>query len=87
MTKRSDNHQADFWILIDEVRYVYSEIDTGGDGDNSGSDAPTGSATINAELTAGQVVKVQNDNSALVYGTSSSGVIQSWFTGHMLYGL
>ena len=86
MTKSSDDHQSDFWIFVDEIRFAYSEIDTGGDTDNSGSKTPSSSVTINIQLTAGQIVKVQNDNSALVYGTSS-GVVQSWFTGHMLYAL
>ena len=51
-----------------------------------GSLTPTASFTINIQLTAGQVVKVENDNSASVTGTNS-GYINSWFTGHMLYAL
>ena len=86
VTKRSDASEADFWIVVDSVRYAYSEINTGGMGEELGSERPTGSFTINIQLTAGQVVQVQNDNSELVYGTTS-GYIQSWFTGHMLYAL
>ena len=86
VTKRSDAHQADFYILVDGARYAYHEINTGGEGDEPGSDIPTGSFKTNIQLTAGQVVQIQNDNSATVFGTES-GYINSWFTGHMLYAL
>ena len=36
---------------------------------------------------AGQLVKVQNDNSDLVFGTVDTGYIQSFFAGHLLFGL
>ena len=85
VTKRSDLHRCDFWLLVDTVRYAYNEIHTGGDG-VPGSLTPTASFTINIQLTAGQVVQVENDNSASVTGTNS-GYINSWFTGHMLYAL
>ena len=45
---------------------------------------PTSTATINVELTAGQIVRVENLVSTAIIGTSS-GVIQSYFTGYMLY--
>ena len=48
---------------------------------------PSGSATIILELTAGHIVRVENDYSNIIYGTDNSGTIRSWFTGHMLYEL
>ena len=44
-----------------------------------------GSTPIVLELTAGQVVRIENDISTIVYGTDSDGTIHSWFTGHILY--
>ena len=48
---------------------------------------PLGSATINIELTAGQVVRIENDWSTTIYGTDSTGYIYSWFSGHLLSAL
>ncbi len=42
-----------------------------------------GAATINLQLTAGQVVQLQNLGSSTVYGTDSE-IAQSWFTGFMI---
>ena len=57
------------------------EIYTEGDG------FPASSSTINLELTAGQIVRVENIVSTEVAGTEFTGVIRSWFTGHLLYAL
>ena len=46
-----------------------------------------GSATINIQLTAGQVVQIENILSTKIYGTELSGYVSSWFTGHLLYTL
>ena len=82
---RSSDSQADFWFLIDEVRYVYHDMDYAEDG--SATLNPTGTATINVQLTAGQIVRVENDNSITINGTDASGVINTWFTSYMLYAL
>ena len=79
--KRSNENRAYFWLLIDEDRYTYNYQNTSGTGN------PTGITTINIELTAGQIVRVENDHSSVIYGTDSNGIIQSWFTGFLLYAL
>ena len=79
--KRSNDSTCHFWLLIDEERYVYSAIYTYGGG------TPTGTVTINLELTAGQIVRVENNDSTLIYGTDANGIIQSWFTGFLMYAL
>ena len=80
IAKRSNDGRAHFWLLIDEERYFYFNIALDG-----GSTAPTGTATINIQLTAGQIVRVENNISTLIYGTNSEGIIQSYFTGFLLY--
>ena len=86
ITKRSDYSQARFWLIVDEVRKTFFDMDyheqTG-----SGTTTPTGFFTINMQLTAGQIVRVENDQSPYIYGTDSSGVMMSWFTGYMLFSL
>ena len=80
--KRSNQGFAHFWLLVDEQRYLNY------DGYFEPSQvAPTGTATVNLQLTAGQIVRVENRASSIIYGTDSEGLIQSWFTGHMLYAL
>ena len=81
VVKRSNENRAYFWLLIDEDRYTYNYQNTSGTGN------PTGITTINIELTAGQIVRVENDHSSVIYGTDSNGIIQSWFTGFLLYAL
>ena len=68
-------------FLVDEVRYAEYDLYVGSD------IHPSGSATINVELTAGQIVRVENHGSTILYGTSDEGNMYSWFTGHLLYPL
>lgn len=81
ITKRSDLNRSQFWLLVDQERYAYSSLYT------DSHSTPSDSTTINIQLTAGQLVRVENDYSSLVYGTNSEGYILSWFTGFMLYAL
>ena len=82
MNKEGNQYYGSFYLLVDEVRYAYKDAYFGND-----NGAPSGSATINIELTAGQVVRIENIGSTTIYGTDSSGFIYSWFTGHLLYAL
>ena len=79
VTKRSNENRSYFWFLLDDQRYSLYQLYTSG--------TVTGSATIVLELTAGQIVRVENYISTIIYGTDSEGAIRSWFTGHMLYAL
>ena len=81
MVKNGNEYYGTFYFLVDEVRYGYLE------GCCSGDPTPSGSATINIELTAGQVVGVDNIISTVIYGTNPNGFLNSWFTGHLLYAL
>ena len=76
------NNQGSFYVLVDEVRYAYVDEYYA----NSDSN-PAGPATMNIALTAGQVVRIENDGSTALYGTNSASYIYSWFTGHLLYPL
>ena len=67
---------------MDEVRYAEKDGLYGGS-----NEAPSSSATINLQLSAGQLVRIENFGSTLVYGTFEEGFLQSWFTGHLLYAL
>ena len=67
--------------MVDEVQYAEKDLYVGSD------THPSGSATINIVLAAGQIVRIQNYGSTLIYGTSESGAMYSWFTGHLLYAL
>ena len=78
VAKRSNDERAHFWLLVDEERYFYY------DGYNPGA-TPTGTATINIQLTNGQIVRVENNISTAIYGTNSEGSIESYFTAYMLY--
>ncbi len=78
VSKRADDY-GNFFLLVDEETFAYHRIYTLGD-------IPSGSMTIILELTPGQVVRVQNIASVNVLG-SDSIALNSWFTGHLLYGL
>ena len=80
VAKRSNDGRANFWLLIDEDRYLYFDVNI-----FDGGSAPTGTTAINIQLTAGQIVRVENNISTLIYGTDSAGTISSYFTGYMLY--
>ena len=73
----NDNYGA-FFFLVDDA--VYALVD-----DHIGTSdySVLGSATINIELTAGQVVGIENIGSTTVYG--GIGTLSSWFTGYLLY--
>ena len=77
--KRGNNHWADFILKVDDTPYFTFILSTGDHGE------PGGCATITVQLTAGQVVSVQNDQSTSIYGTDSTGAYNSWFTGRLLY--
>ena len=82
MVKCGNDFFGAFYFLVDKVRYAYlREYDGGSDY------SPAGSATINIQLMAGQVVGIENVASRAIYGTNSAGNISSWFTGHLLYAL
>ena len=83
VTKTSNLHQADFFLLVDGTRFAYHDLNAS----IYGSYYPTGSFTITIQLNAGQLVQVENDNSDYVFGTVDPGYIQSFFAGHLLFGL
>ena len=82
VVKFGTNYYGSFYLRVDDARYALVEVFAGSSDSN-----PLGSATINIELTAGQVVHIENVGSTSVYGTNSAGFIYSWFTGHLLYAL
>ena len=84
ITKRSTDSQARFALVIDEIEKAYYDMDVHEDG--SGTEYPSGSFTTNIQLTAGQVVRVSNRNSAQIFGTDE-GLMMSWFTGYMMFFL
>ena len=77
--KTGNEFCSQFWLLIDDVRYLNSGLILSDD------QSPSNTITINLILTAGQIVRVENRVSSLIYGTSGSGDINSWFTGYMLF--
>ena len=81
MNKSGNEYYGTFMFLVDEVRYAENDLFVGSDVH------PSGSATINIELRAGQIVRIENYGSTLIYGTSEGGNMYSWFTGHLLYAL
>ena len=81
MQKTGDQHSSLLWLLVDKQRFLYGGIY------NTQDDGPNNAITINLQLTAGQIVKVQNSISTRIYGTRSEGDIESWFSGYMLYAL
>ena len=82
MNKHGTDYIGSFYILVDEVRYAYvEEIATNSDYN------PAISSTINIQLTAGQIVRIENVGSLQIYGTNSAGYMHSWFTGHLLCAL
>ena len=81
MTKLGSSSFGAFFFLVDEERFAFE------DEWNKTDDSTSGSATINMELRAGQIVRIENYGSLLIYGTDPSGYMFSWFTGHLLYAL
>ena len=80
VNKSGNEYQGSFYFLVDEVRYANKDVYVGSDVH------PSGSATINVELRAGQIVRIENYGSTVIFG-SDDGVMYSWFTGHLLYAL
>ena len=79
---RGNNHRCGFYILVNEERFAFMDawfyhFDS----------TPSESATINLELLAGQTVRVENIGPSVVYGTSDTGFLYSWFTGHLLHAM
>ena len=83
MNKEGNNSDGGFWFLVDEVRFAYKDAED----PSSSNILPAGSATISLELTAGQIVRIENRGSSVLYGTDAEGFMNSWFTGHLLYAL
>ena len=81
VAKNSNGDFGSFYFLVDEERFAYVEEHSDFDG------APGGYATINIELTAGQLVRIQNLHSDTIWGTAVGDGYFSWFTGHLLYAL
>ena len=67
ITKRSTDSQARFALVVDEIEKAYYYMDVHEDG--SGTEYPSGSFTINIQLTAGQIIRVANRNSEQIFGT------------------
>ena len=82
MNKEGNASHGTFWFLVDEVRYAYKTAYF-----YNADSTPSGSTTINIELTAGQIVRIENLDSTVIYGTHEDGFMQSWFTGHLLHAL
>ena len=82
MTKQGNDYSGSFFFLVDEVRYAVTDAYIG-----DLNFSPSGSSTINVELVAGQLVRIENHGSTELYGIDSTGFMFSWFTGHLLYAL
>ena len=82
MAKAGNYYYGDFIFLVDDEQYAY--VDEGTDNSNL---TPTGTGSINIELTAGQTVRIENQGSFSVIGSDELGMMYSWFTGHLLYAL
>ena len=80
VTKRGSDFSGTFVFTVDDD--AYAAMLTFSDNDS----APSASATINLELSAGQVVRVENVDSAIIFGTEF-GLVYTWFSGHLLFPL
>ena len=76
VNKEGNNYHGSFWLLVDETRYSRKDLYLG-----DGNETPSGFATINIELTAGQIVRVQNEGSSIVYGTNGAFTLHGTETG------
>ena len=81
VTKLGNDGHGAFFFLVDEEQFAFE------DEWNFSDESTSGSCTINMQLTAGQIVRIENWQSTGIYGTDSAGYIRSWFTGHLLYAL
>ena len=84
VTKTSNVDRSFFWILKDDQPYAHYKLYSSQISDLKNI---PGATTINLELRPGQLVRIVSDESSVIYGTLSPGVIYSWFTGYMLYAL
>ena len=84
VTKTSNVDRSFFWTLIDDQPYAHYQLYSS---QISNEKSIPGATTINLELRSGQLVRMVSDESSIMYGTLSPGVIYSWFTGYMLYAL
>ena len=79
-TKTGNEAHGSFWFLVDNTRVAYVE------GFEPDAPLPRASTTIILELTAGQLVQIENNYSTIIVGTNGLGM-NSWFTGFLLYAL
>ena len=80
--KSGNNYDGRFHFMVNEVEYALVDMDLVSAGDST----PSTTATINLELLAGDVVRIENIGSTLIYGVNGD-IMYSWFTGHLLYAL
>ena len=78
--KRGNNNKANFRLFVDSQPYSVFALHT-----DFGE--PGGCDTINIQLTAGQIVTVENEHSTELYGLDGAGAYNSWFTGFLLFAL
>ena len=67
MTKLGNDGHGVFFFLVDEEKFAFE------DEWNTGDESTSGSCTINMQLTAGQIVRIENWQSTGIYGTESEG--------------
>ena len=81
-TKRGRGDSGSFTFMVDG--HIRASKDA-----NYGSDYqyPSGSATINLKVKAGQIAQIQNIGSDEIFGAYRLTSMDSWFTGHLLYAL
>ena len=81
MTKTGGEGHGTFWIVVDNTRVAYTHAT------DTDSTYDGGRMTIILELTAGQAVQVESNVSSEILGTDLYGVMYSWFSGYLLFGL
>ena len=77
--KRGNNNKANFRLFVDSQPYTVYALHTY-------FGEPGACVTINIQLTAGQVVSVENEHSTVLYGGGGGGY-NSWFSGFLLFAL
>ncbi len=70
---------GNFWILVNEDRVAYI------DETDQMMYIGQGSGTITLQLTAGQLVRIENAVSSELVGTVPTYGHLSWFTGYLLH--
>ena len=79
MTKLGNDGHGAYFFLVDEERFAFE------DEWNTGDESTSGSCTINVQLTAGQILRIENWQSTGIYGTDSDGYVKTWFTGYLIF--